>query len=59
MPISADASDGDVVGRLEYAGGPIDSEVGLSRCFKAATVIGDHAYACTNTEIVKIETSRS
>jgi len=46
---------GDIVGRLEYAGGEIEREVGLSRCFKAASVIGEHAYTCTNTEVLKID----
>jgi hypothetical protein len=47
--------DGEVVARLEYEGGPIEREIGLSCCFKAATIIGDHAYACTNTEVLKID----
>ena len=46
---------GALVDRLEYGGGEIENEVGLSRCFKAATVTGDHAYACTNTEVLTID----
>jgi len=46
---------GEVVGRFEYGGGEIEREVGLSTCFKAATIKGDHAYACTNTEVLKLE----
>ena len=50
--------DGEVLQRLEYHGGAIEREVGLSRCFKAGTVIGDQAYACTNTEILTIDLHR-
>lgn len=50
--------NGEVIGRFEYQGGAIEREVGLSRCFKAGTVIGDHAWACTNTEVLKLDLDR-
>ena len=50
--------DGEVLQRLEYQGGAIEREVGLSRCFKAGSVIGDRAYACTNTEVLAVDLRR-
>lgn len=50
--------DGEIVERLEYEGSAIDREVGLSVCFKAATIEGDRAYTCTNTEVLEIDLRR-
>lgn len=49
---------GEIVDRFEYPGCALDREVGVSVCFKAATIAGDHAYACTNTEVLKIDLRR-
>ncbi len=49
------ASDGGVIDRLEYPGWALDREVGVSRTFRAATIVGDLAYTCTGTEVVKID----
>lgn len=48
-------SDGAVLQRLEYPGWPLDREVGVSRTFRAATIVGDLAYTCTGTQVVKID----
>lgn len=47
--------DGKIVQRLEYEGSDLDRQIGLGRYFKAASVDGHIAYACTNTEIVTID----
>jgi len=47
--------DGEIVQKLEYEGSALDREVGIDTCFRAATVLGDHAYACTSTEVLKID----
>jgi hypothetical protein len=46
--------DGKEIRRLEFGGSDEDRRLGISVCFKAASVHGDYAYACTNTEILKI-----
>lgn len=48
-------ANGELIGRFEYGGGPIDHEVGLSKCFKAASIVGDRIFACTNTEVLAID----
>lgn len=48
--------DGKLVNRLEYRGGAMDE--GLSKCFKAGTVVGSSAFTVTNTEVVKIDLER-
>ncbi len=45
------------VDRLEYPGSEIEREVGISVCFKAATIEGDHAYTCTSTELLDVDLS--
>lgn len=50
--------DGKVVGRLEYAGPPEDESINVNPCFRAATVVGTHAWTCTGTEIMKIDLER-
>lgn len=47
-----------VVDRLEYHGSESDRRLGLAACFKAGCVVGNSAYACTNTEILKIDLDR-
>lgn len=46
---------GEVVDRLEYGGWELDREVGISVCFKAATIVGHTAYTCTSTELLEID----
>jgi len=47
--------DNVVVDRMEYRGWELDREVGLSVCFRAATVVDQHAYTCTSTQVLKID----
>jgi len=53
MAVLLKLRDGQVIARLDYAGCELDQQV--SKSFKAATIRGDHAYTCTNTEVVKID----
>jgi hypothetical protein len=46
--------DGVETRRFEYAGTDIERKLGISRCFKAASVHEDHILACTNTEVLRI-----
>lgn len=46
--------DGAITRRLEYAGSDLERKLGISRCFKAASVHGDEIWACTNTEVLRI-----
>ncbi len=50
--------DGKETRRLEFEGSYEDRRLGISVCFKAASVHGDYALACTNTEVVKISVDR-
>lgn len=49
--------DGRIVGRVEYSG-PEDQQINVNPCFRAATIVGQHAWTCTGTEILKIDLER-
>jgi len=48
---------GRVVGRIEYAG-PDDAQINVNPCFRAATIVGERAIACTGTEVLDLDLAK-